>query len=170
MRLSLKSNGSGSGFDGRTGLRRRTRRLLFAATVAGILHHIDHVLRVDHSGWPFRPDVTPFTYSLAAYPILAFTLFGPARLFWPRWLALLTGTAFTLYAHSLIESPAMQYAMWAYDRSLEPHLWNIRNLCGVRSGTIGVLSVLLSMSLNVLLAVSTIAMLADGRARGRRVN
>jgi hypothetical protein len=35
----------------------------------GVCHHIDHVLRYDHSGWPFRPEVTPFTYSFLVYPV-----------------------------------------------------------------------------------------------------
>ncbi|VXC84113.1 hypothetical protein [Sphingomonas sp. AX6] len=57
----------------------------------GILHHIDHVLRVDHSGWPFRDVVTPFTFSLLAYPILLFALLGPRRWFWARWALLAAG-------------------------------------------------------------------------------
>ena len=41
-------------------LSRGNKWLLLATTVA-LVHHIDHVLRVDHSGWPFLPEVTPFT-------------------------------------------------------------------------------------------------------------
>jgi len=37
---------------------------------------LDHVLRVDHSGWPFRPGVTPFTFSLIVYPVVLPALFG----------------------------------------------------------------------------------------------
>lgn len=148
------------------GLNQTTRRLLFAVFALGILHHIDHVLRVDHSGWPFREVVTPFTFSLFAYPILLFALFGPHRWFWTRWALLAAGMASTLFAHIRIESPQMQYAMWAYNRSLEPELWNIRNLCGVESGFLGVLAVVVSMALNVTLVTAVVAMLADGlRAR-----
>lgn len=60
------------------GLSGITRGLLVAAFALGILHHIDHILRVDHSGWPFREVVTPFTFSLFAYPILLFALLGPS--------------------------------------------------------------------------------------------
>lgn len=148
-----------------TGLGRTTRRLLAAATILGIAHHIDHVLREDHSGWPFWAAVTPFTFSLVAYPILFFALLGPARLFWARWTLLVAGTGFTIFAHSRIESPQMQYAMWAYNRSLEPHLWDVRNLCGVESGTLGVAAVLLSMALNVTLVIACVSMFADGRRR-----
>jgi hypothetical protein len=138
-----------------------TRKLLVATLVVGLLHHTDHVLRVDHSGWPFRADVTPFTYSLAAYPMLLFALFGPPALFWLRWGLLAAGTSFTLFAHVAIESPQMQFAMWAYNRSLEPELAGVRNMCGVQSSEIGYAAVTISMALNVLLVTSTIAMAAD---------
>jgi hypothetical protein len=160
-------SGAAHRIDGRTGLEPVTRFLLIATTVVGACHHVDHVLRVDHSGWPFLPQVTPFTFSLTAYPILAFALFGPARLFWLRWSLLFAGAGFTLFAHAMIESPAMQYAMWAYNRSLEPELWSVRNLCGVRSGPLGIAAVIVSMALNVLLVTTAIAMLANG-LRNRR--
>jgi hypothetical protein len=38
--------------------------------VLGLLHHVDHVFRGNHSGWPFTADVTPFTLSLLIYPML----------------------------------------------------------------------------------------------------
>lgn len=144
------------------GLAPATAITLTAAIVVGLAHHIDHVLRVDHSGWPFHGNVNPFTFSLIAYPILFFALLGPRRLFWWRWSGLAIGTAFTLFAHMRIETPQMQYAMWAYNRSLEPRLWNIRNLCGVESISLGWVAVIVAMVLNVLLVVATIGMLVDG--------
>ncbi|TRW14926.1 hypothetical protein [Glacieibacterium frigidum] len=153
--------------DAGTGLAPLTARLLMATIAVGLLHHIDHVLRVDHSGWPFRPDVTPFTFSLIAYPILIFALLGPARLYWLRWTGLVLGTALTLYAHAQIETPQMQYAMWAFNQSLEPRLWDVRNLCGIQSEAIGWVAVIVAMTLNVLLVASTIGMLANGVRRGR---
>ncbi len=39
-------------------------------TVFGVLHHVDHVVRGNHSGWPFREEVTPFTFSLLVYALL----------------------------------------------------------------------------------------------------
>lgn len=152
----------------RDGLSATTATLLVAAIALALLHHTDHVLRVDHSGWPFRAVVTPFIFSLVAYPILFFALLGPRRLFWWRWSGMAIGTAFTLFAHTRIETPQMQYAIWALNRSLEPHLWAIRNLCNVQSGALGWMSVVLGMLLNVVLVVTTVAMLADGvRGRGR---
>ena len=51
--------------------------LLFAiATLLGLAHHLDHVIRGNHVGWPITPEVNPFTYSLLIYPliVLGFTL------------------------------------------------------------------------------------------------
>lgn len=39
-------------------------------TVFGFLHHLDHVVRGNHSGWPFQEAVTPFTFSLLIYALL----------------------------------------------------------------------------------------------------
>jgi TM2 domain-containing membrane protein YozV len=49
--------------------------LIFAssATVFSVLHHADHVIRGNHSGWPFQAEVTPFTFSLLIYALI-----GPA--------------------------------------------------------------------------------------------
>jgi hypothetical protein len=79
---------------------KRSAMIICAAIFVGLLHHTDHVLRFDHSGWPFRASVNPFTFSLLAYPISLFALPGPARLFWLRWLARLVGGGFTLWAHA----------------------------------------------------------------------
>jgi hypothetical protein len=86
-------------------LSRRTGILLVAVLVVTMLHHVDHVLRVDHSGWPFKAEVTPFTFSLLVYPVILFGLFGPQRLFWLRWALLVAATGFALYAHGAIETP-----------------------------------------------------------------
>src|SRR3712207_111129 len=52
----------------------RWRRALLVlgigVTVFGVLHHVDHVVRGNHSGWPFREAVTPFTFSLLVYALL----------------------------------------------------------------------------------------------------
>ena len=41
-----------------------------AVTLFGLLHHVDHVVRGNHSGWPFVEEVTPFTFSLLVYALL----------------------------------------------------------------------------------------------------
>jgi hypothetical protein len=50
---------------------------LFVAlsTALGLAHHVDHVIRGNHVGWPLTPHVNPFTYSLAIYPLLAVSLY-----------------------------------------------------------------------------------------------
>lgn len=149
------------------GLSRRSAVILGATIIVGLVHHTDHVLRVDHSGWPFRPDVNPFTFSLLAYPILLFALLGPARLFWPRWFVLLIGTGFTFFAHTMIETPMMQYAMWAHNRSLEPSQPNTHNLLGIQSPLLGMAASTLAMILNLLLVSGVLSMLWDGLAKRR---
>lgn len=44
-------------------------------TVLGAAHHIDHIIRGNHVGWPITAHVNPFTYSLAIYPLLAISLY-----------------------------------------------------------------------------------------------
>ncbi|MBA3425413.1 MAG: hypothetical protein H0U04_12930 [Rubrobacter sp.] len=41
-----------------------------SVTVFGFLHHVDHVVRGNHSGWPFQEAITPFTFSLLIYALL----------------------------------------------------------------------------------------------------
>ncbi len=58
---------------GAVGWERWRRALLvlgIGVTVFGVLHHVDHVVRGNHSGWPFREEVTPFTFSLLVYALL----------------------------------------------------------------------------------------------------
>ena len=63
------------------------RWLLVAATgvtIFGIFHHVDHVVRGNHSGWPFQEAVTPFTFSLLIYTLL---LPGLYLTWWGRLMA-----------------------------------------------------------------------------------
>jgi hypothetical protein len=41
-----------------------------SVTVFGFLHHVDHIVRGNHSGWPFQEQITPFTFSLLVYALL----------------------------------------------------------------------------------------------------
>ena len=50
-----------------------------AATIFGVLHHADHVIRGNHSGWPFQEAVTPFTFSLLIYALILPGLYLTAR-------------------------------------------------------------------------------------------
>ena len=55
--------------------------LVFAsgAVVFGLLHHADHVIRGNHSGWPFEAEVTPFTFSLLIYALILPGIYLTAR-------------------------------------------------------------------------------------------
>lgn len=100
--------------------------LVFAlATLLGLAHHVDHVIRGNHVGWPITPDINPFTYSLAIYPlvvlgfVLSLTGRGGAR----YWTAVMTlGAGILVFSHLspwAVESPSdviLPYAdpLWGY--------------------------------------------------------
>ncbi len=75
--------------------------LIALAVLLSLGHHLDHVLR-GATGWPLAGGVSPFTYSLAVYPLIATGLLlswrGRAG---PRfWFALSSGGAlFVLAVH-----------------------------------------------------------------------
>jgi len=76
--------GSGSAGDVTAGaLRRQLRRSLLilgcVVTVFGLLHHLDHIIRGNHSGWPFQETVTPFTFSLLIYALILPGLYATWR-------------------------------------------------------------------------------------------
>ena len=78
--------------------------LVFAsgALVFGLMHHADHVIRGNHSGWPFQAEVTPFTFSLLIYalllPGLYMTISG--RLMAGYWLfTAVVGLALVVWVH-----------------------------------------------------------------------
>jgi hypothetical protein len=67
--------------------------LIYLAAFMSLGHHIDHVIRGNHVGWPLTEYPTPFTYSLGIYVLIILGLFlytsnrvGPG--FW----ALLSGS------------------------------------------------------------------------------
>ncbi|MDS0282504.1 hypothetical protein [Haloarcula onubensis] len=66
----------------RTAVSRVVYLVMAVSTLLGVAHHVDHVVRGNHVGWPITSQVTPFTYSLVVYPLiavgLALTLSGRA--------------------------------------------------------------------------------------------
>ncbi len=82
----------------------RTWLLVAAAsvTIFGIFHHVDHVVRGNHSGWPFEEAVTPFTFSLLIYALLLPGLYLTAkgRLMAGYWLfTAVVGLALVVWVH-----------------------------------------------------------------------
>jgi len=58
-----------------TNLTRAFYAFVLVPTLLGAAHHVDHVVRGNHVGWPLTPEVNPFTYSLAIYPLLAVSVY-----------------------------------------------------------------------------------------------
>jgi hypothetical protein len=44
--------------------------LVTVPTLLGRAHHVDHVVRGNHVGWPVAPGINSFTYSLVIHPII----------------------------------------------------------------------------------------------------
>ena len=71
-------------------------------TVFGFMHHVDHVVRGNHSGWPFEQAITPFTFSLLIYALLLPGLYLTAkgRLMPRYWLfTAVVGLAVVVWVH-----------------------------------------------------------------------
>ncbi|TDO92833.1 hypothetical protein C8D81_0602 [Enemella evansiae] len=74
----------------------RSRRTIYLLTAIAVVfslgHHLDHVIRGNHVGWPLTDQVTVFTISLGIYPILlaAVLLYRAGRIGAGVW-ALLSG-------------------------------------------------------------------------------
>jgi hypothetical protein len=143
---------------------RRSFVLMSVAVGLGVLHHTDHVLRADHSGWPFQPDVTPFSFSLLVYPVFLLALLVRAR---PAISAALCALilAVTQFSHIVFELPADQYATWATGVSHHAHSFNQPNLLQIASPLMGVVAVVLSISLSVVLLATVISLISDARRR-----
>jgi hypothetical protein len=141
--------------------------LLAASTVIGLLHHTDHVLRADHSGWPFTPHLTPFTPSLLAYALLYGAYHFRSR---PRVSAALVGVllVFVLLAHVFIETPFQQYDVWATGVSHLPHAMGQPNLLHLTSPALGVAAAALSVLLSVTLLATVLSFWADARRATHR--
>ncbi len=145
------------------------QKLVLAVIPLGLLHHADHVLRADHSSWPFRPEVGPFTFTLLVYPILLLPFVVRER---RRVLRVALGIAAlgTLFAHTLIEPPQQIYGTWANNLSTDALLYRVNpehstNLLDVESPLLGGLAAALSVLLTALLLLAWSVVL---RERGRR--
>ena len=140
----------------------RSEVLLAITTAIGFLHHVDHVLRVDHSGWPFISEITPFTFSLLVYPLLL-SIYLARSYPWYR----VGATAFAYIsiqlAHIFIETPADQYHTWAHGFSNAANSPGKHNLLGVASPAIGVYAVVLSLLLSVALILTMIGFIRDAQ-------
>jgi hypothetical protein len=65
----------GSAVSGLNRTNRMLYALIFLAMFMSLGHHIDHIIRGNHVGWPLTEHVTPFTYSLGVYPLIFLGLY-----------------------------------------------------------------------------------------------
>jgi hypothetical protein len=113
----------------------------------GILHHLDHILRYDHSGWPFRPEITPFTFSLLVYPVIVSLFLIKQKTYR---ISVSTVLAVLLIgAHIFLETPIDQFTTWAHDSSVFSYSLGHPNLLHLSSPLLGIVSVTLGMILNI---------------------
>ncbi len=140
----------------------RSEKLILAAAGLGVLHHIDHVLRFDHSGWPFRPEVSPFTYSLLVYLVLLAVLVLRSH---PRLrVALMVLVYIALQsAHIFFEPPSHQYGTWADGVGETPSGAHPPNLLHLASPVVGALSATLSVVLSLVTIAALVSLTLDAR-------
>jgi len=132
--------------------------LLLLAIVIGLLHHVDHVLRFDHSGWPFKAEINEFTFSLLVYPVVALTL-GARRGSLARvGLATIVFLAPTL-AHIFIETPAHQHDTWVNHPEI--------NLLGMSSPFLGDLANVITVLLSTVAFGALVALAREWRVQRR---
>jgi hypothetical protein len=142
--------------------------MLLGVVALAFLHHLDHVLRADNSGWPFTPDVTPFTISLLVYPIFALDFLLLRQRPWIR-----VGLVATLFvalqaAHAIFEPPADQYGTWANGTSAVPHALGQPNLLHTASPILGALSVAVSSLLSLAALMALVLLAREARANQRQ--
>ncbi|RAM49862.1 MAG: hypothetical protein C6Y22_20320 [Hapalosiphonaceae cyanobacterium JJU2] len=140
----------------------RSEVLLAVTLSLGILHHIDHILRADRSGWPFISDVTPFTFSLLVYPLFL-SVFLTRSYPWYRVVAITFAYIATQMGHIFIETPVDQYSTWAYGISNVSHSLGKPNLLGIASPAMGIYAVVLSLLLSVAFIVTLFELIRDAR-------
>ncbi|MDO8604385.1 MAG: hypothetical protein Q7K40_03245 [bacterium] len=115
--------------------------------VVGIIHHLDHVLRYDHSGWPFRPEISPFTFSLLVYPVIVSLFIIKNKMY--RVCASGVLALLVILAHIFLETPIDQFSTWAHNSSSFVYALGHPNLLNIQSVALGYGAVILGMMLNI---------------------
>ena len=86
--------------------------LMVVILLFGIGHHVDHIIRGNHVGWPLAPEINAFTFSLFSYPFIALGLYlgWRDRAGVPYWTVLFFVSSlligFVHFGPSAIEPPA----------------------------------------------------------------
>ena len=131
------------------------RPLLVGIGLLGLLHHADHVLRADHSGWPFQPEVTPFTFSLLIYPALLIDYLVRKNP-WIRVGLLSAGLSFLLLVHLTVETPVDLFQTWQSGVSTSTLSPGLPNLLGAATPALGIAANLILVMLGALLLAALI--------------
>jgi hypothetical protein len=139
--------------------------MLLGVVALAFLHHVDHVLRADNIGWPFTPEVTPFTASLLVYPIFVLDFLLLRDRPWIR-----VGLVAVLFValqvtHAIVEPPADQYGTWATGTSSVPHAVGQPNLFDVASPVLGAVSVAVSGLLSLAVLAALVLLTREARTR-----
>jgi hypothetical protein len=137
--------------------------MLLAVVGLAFLHHVDHVLRADNSGWPFTADVTPFTISLLVYPIFAIDFLLLRGRPWVRIGLVAVLFAVLQVTHAVFEPPSHQYGTWADGTSSIPRALGQPNLLEVASPFLGALSVAVSGLLSLAVLLALVLLVRDAR-------
>jgi hypothetical protein len=140
--------------------------ILLAVVALAFVHHLDHVLRADNSGWPFTPEVTPFTISLVVYPIFVQDFLLLRSRPWVRVGLVAVLLAALQVTHAIFEPPADQYGTWANGTSSVPHALGQPNLLGTASPALGALSVAASTLLSVAALMALVLLAREARVIG----
>ncbi|HEX8488656.1 MAG TPA: hypothetical protein VF642_08945 [Propionibacteriaceae bacterium] len=143
-----------------------SERLIVLAAGLGLLHHTDHVLRFDHSGWPFRPEVSPFTYSLLVYPLLV-GVFVLRSYPWMRVALMVLVFLGLQVAHVFFEPPSHQYGTWARGHGQTPSGAKPPNLLEIAAPLLGVLSAGLSIILSLITLATIVSLVRDALTASR---
>jgi hypothetical protein len=105
--------------------RRRRRWLLLLAgltTLFGVLHHVDHLARFNHVGWPWSDTVSAFTFGLLVYPFLlvGFALLAVGRAVPLYWAAVGIASSILVATTHLAPDPAepLRDVVRPYDNGL----------------------------------------------------
>jgi len=112
LHMERTTHGSDSSVARTAAIPRRVLLAVFVPALFGMAHHVDHIVRGNHVGWPLTPEINAFTLSLAVYPLLAFglVLTGTGRVGLRYWLGFLTANSVLLSAVHLgpwaIEPPS----------------------------------------------------------------
>ncbi len=146
----------------------RSEKLLLLAAALAVVHHIDHILRADHSGWPFLPQVTPFTFSMLVYPLFLLVFLVRSKP-WYR----VAGTAllflFATLSHTFLETPMDQYHTWAYGSNFPEHVGQ-HNLLGQDSKVFGICAVIVTALLSLSLLAALLGFIKDAQRGTAKVS